>query len=79
PLRQVGCPTLFITAGGDGGQASVRQAYDLLACERDWQTVEEADEHFLAPGMLDAATRLAVDWLDRHIHAPETQAAARPE
>lgn len=67
PLRQIVCPTRFIVGEKDSGLASVRQAYDLLTCTKDWQAISGTDEHFREPGTLDDAATKAADWFHLHL------------
>ena len=71
PLRQVHCPTRFIVAEGDPGIARYQQpAFDLVPSTRDWQVVDNADEHYRRPGTLEQAARLTVDWFERELPIP---------
>ena len=84
PLRGLGCPTRFITGGADAGAPRYqRAAYELVGSVRDWQSIEQADSDFRAPGSLDQAARLTLDWVVEHLPPPkppepEAEAAAAP-
>lgn len=67
PLRQIACPTRMIVGEKDDGLAHVRQAYDLLTCQKDWWVVPGTDDLFREPGALDIAATQAADWFHRHL------------
>lgn len=74
PLRQIPFPTRFIVGEKDEGLGNLRQAYDLLACPKDWRTVAGADDGFREPGTLDDAATLAADWFHHHLIRRRTPA-----
>ena len=70
PLRALRSPTRFIVGGEDATRARYQQpAFDLLTVARDWQEVPAASDDFRAPGALERAAQLTVDWLARHLPA----------
>lgn len=80
PLRQLSCPTRVIAGDRDDGLASLRQAYDLLECIKDWYPLAGTDDFFREPGALDDAADGAIDWFRRHLRArpaPEAATAAQ--
>jgi alpha-beta hydrolase superfamily lysophospholipase len=67
-LAAVTAPTLLIVGGDDHGVIELnRQAYDRLRCEKDLRIVPGASHLFEEPGTLEAAARLAADWLAAHL------------
>lgn len=68
PLKLVGCPTRFIVGGEDRGRERFqRSAFELLCVTRDWRELEGVDEDFRAPGALERAAALTLDWLERSL------------
>jgi hypothetical protein len=64
PLRALQAPTCFIVARNDPRSAILRQAHDLLATERDWQTITtEAASDPTSPASGDIAAR----WMNTHL------------
>lgn len=69
PLRQLSCPTRVIAGDRDDGLASLRQAYDLLECIKDWYPLAGTDDFFREPGALDDAADGAIEWFRQHLRA----------
>lgn len=67
-LREVRCPTLLIVGGLDGPVIGMnRDAYGLLAGEKDMVIVPGAGHLFEEPGTLDEVIRLAARWFLAHL------------
>ncbi|THF63488.1 dienelactone hydrolase family protein [Pseudothauera rhizosphaerae] len=79
PLRVLATPVRFVVGGRDPGLAMLRQSYEHLTGERDWQAVSDCDDGFAVPGALAAYARLATEWLLRHPHAPQPVPDAVPD
>jgi putative phosphoribosyl transferase len=77
PLRMVPCPTRVIVGARDEGLPNIRQAYDLMTCTKDWQSIAGTDDYFREPGALDDAATLSAEWFHRHLVRRETEAAER--
>jgi len=77
PLRLVPCPTRLIVGARDDGLPNIRQAYDLMTCAKDWQSIAGTDDYFREPGALDDAATLSAEWFNRHLVRRETEAAER--
>ncbi|MCB1908017.1 MAG: alpha/beta hydrolase [Rhodocyclaceae bacterium] len=72
PLRSLGCPVRFITGGVDAGAPRFqRPAFELVTAPRDWQSIDQADSDFRAPGSLDNAARLTLEWVAGHLPPPK--------
>ena len=68
PLRQIDCPTRFIVGADDPGQSRYqRPAFEHLGVFGDWQQVAGAEEDFRAPGALEKAASLTLDWMNQHL------------
>ena len=68
-LPQVRAPTLLIVGALDTAVIELNQrAYDQLGVERGFEIVAGATHLFEEPGTLDEVSRLAGDWLARHLH-----------
>lgn len=76
PLGTLRTPTRFVVGGRDPGLAMLRQSYDHMSAERDWQSIPESDDSFAAAGALSHFAGLATDWLLRHPRAPAAPAQA---
>lgn len=82
PIKGVICPTLMIAAERDEALPTLRQAYELLSCPKDWHQIAGADDGFREPGALPAAALATRDWfLSRMPPAPlpTTDAPPRPD
>lgn len=75
PLRTLRAPLRLLVGSLDTHQVMLQQAYSLITAIKEWRTVEGAGELFIEPGTLDAAGRLAAEWLTQHLPPPEV----RPE
>lgn len=75
-LREVGIGTLLfdlLTGGLDIPVIELnRQAYELLATEKELSIVPGATHLFEEPGTLEEAARLAADWFVRHLSTETT-------
>lgn len=71
-LDQVSAPTLFIVGGADFGVIELnQQAYDKLACEKQFAIVPNATHLFEEAGCLEEVARLAKEWFKRHFLLPK--------
>ncbi len=73
-LGAVRAPTLLIVGGADHEVLELnRQAQGMLRCESELAVVSGATHLFEEPGALEQVSRLAIDWLDRHLSGgPQT-------
>jgi putative phosphoribosyl transferase len=78
-LSAVRAPTLLIVGGADHQVLELnREAQRWLRCPSELTVVPGATHLFEEPGALEQVSRLAIDWLDRHLslpHPPETHVA----
>lgn len=67
-LVQVRAPVLLIVGGEDHAVIKLnREAYRLLASEKDLKIVPGATHLFEEPGALEEVARLAAKWFSRHL------------
>jgi len=67
-LAAVRAPTLLIVGGRDEVVLELnREALESLTCEAQLTVVEGATHLFEEPGALEEVSRLACDWLARHL------------
>jgi putative phosphoribosyl transferase len=67
-LPFVTAPTRLIVGGDDEIVIELnREAYDLLACQRQLDVVPGASHLFTEPGTLEEVARLAREWFLRHL------------
>jgi putative phosphoribosyl transferase len=67
-LSRVRCPTLLIVGGHDDVVIELnRQAYDVLACEKELVIVPGATHLFEEPGTLEQVAEHAAQWFSRHL------------
>lgn len=72
-LAKVRAPTLLIVGELDIPVIELnRQAYELLATEKELSIVPGATHLFEEPGTLEEAARLAADWFVRHLSTETT-------
>ncbi|HEY4895622.1 MAG TPA: hypothetical protein VII01_05995, partial [Solirubrobacteraceae bacterium] len=61
-------PTLLIVGGADYQVLELnREAQQQLRCASELAVVPGATHLFEEPGALEQVSRLAIDWLDRHL------------
>jgi predicted phosphoribosyltransferase/pimeloyl-ACP methyl ester carboxylesterase len=78
-LTQVMSPTLLIVGGEDRHVLELnREAAALLAGPRELAVIPGAGHLFEQPGALDDVTRLAGEWLSRHLSRAGGSSAAPP-
>lgn len=66
-MSQVKAPTLFIVGGFDSGVIELNEAsFELLNCEKKFETVAGATHLFEEPGTLEEVARLSADWFSGH-------------
>ena len=67
-LNQVKAPTLLIVGGADTAVIALNElAYARLSCEKALRLVQRATHLFEEPGALEAVSRLAAEWFNRHL------------
>jgi putative phosphoribosyl transferase len=67
-LSAVRAPTLLIVGGADNQVLELnREAQQQLRCANELAVVPGATHLFEEPGALEQVSRLAIDWLDRHL------------
>jgi putative phosphoribosyl transferase len=67
-LSAVRAPTLLIVGGADCQVLGLnREAQQRLRCASELAVVPGATHLFEEPGALEQVSRLAIDWLDRHL------------
>jgi alpha-beta hydrolase superfamily lysophospholipase len=67
-LGAVRAPTLLIVGGADYQVLALnREAQRRLRCPNELAVVPGATHLFEEPGALEQVSRLAIDWLDRHL------------
>ncbi|THF66147.1 alpha/beta hydrolase [Pseudothauera nasutitermitis] len=76
PLGMLRVPTLIVAGGQDPGLPMLRQSYEHIGCERDWQELADCDDSFASPAAQTAFARLADDWLTSHYEAEALPAAS---
>ncbi len=70
-LSAVRAPTLLIVGGADHQVLELnREAQRQLRCPSELAVVTGATHLFEEPGALEQVSRLAIDWLDRHLSSP---------
>jgi dienelactone hydrolase len=75
-LTRVQAPTLLIVGGNDAPVIEInRQALRHIPAEKRLEIVPGATHLFEEPGALEAVSRLAADWFERHLR--EKQQARR--
>jgi predicted alpha/beta-hydrolase family hydrolase len=65
-LRRVKSPTLLIVGERDDAVLDLnREAFDMLACEKELCVIADATHLFQEPGSLEQASGAAADWFSR--------------
>jgi hypothetical protein len=70
PLRNLETPTCFIVGESDPRTEILRQAFDLVAAEREWRTSRGGDPGQMTPKMLAACADIVSDWMRAHLPPP---------
>jgi dienelactone hydrolase len=78
PLRTLRAPLRLLVGSRDAHQAMLQEAYARVTAPKEWRTLEGAGELFIEPGALEAAGRLAADWLGQHLPPPVAEEAPSP-